>query len=257
MNAIVLIGHGSLLNDSGKAMVRLATQLKKQEIAPIIEAGFLNYSKPSLAEAVAIAVAQGATAITVQPYFLIEGKYVREDLQAEVGRAMAQFPQVEFAIAEVFGQHRLLADIVFDRVRAVDPALGQEGRPVGLLLMAHGTPYPEANGPITRIAARVHARADYCRALVGYLDCNEPNIDAAIDQLAADGTNRIIAVPYFLHKGRHTQNDLPAILAKAAERHPHIEFRQTAYLGFDQRVGEIVAERVKAAQALRVEGVGR
>jgi sirohydrochlorin ferrochelatase len=255
MNAIVLIGHGSLLSDSGKAMIRLATRLQKQGIAPIVEAGFLNYSQPTLAEAIAKCSEQGATSLTVQPYFLIEGKYVCEDLRAESAQIMARYPQIEFNMADVFGQHRLLADIVFDRVRAADPALGQEGRPVGLLLMAHGTPYPEANAPLARIAARVHARADYCRALVGYLDCNEPTIDDAIDQLAADGTNRIVTLPYFLHEGRHTQRDLPAILEKAKQRHPHIEFRMAAYLGFDPRVGEIIADRVKAARRVEIEGV--
>lgn len=254
MKAIVLIGHGSLLSESGKAMIRLAARLQTHGTAPIVRPGFLNYSQPTLTEAIANCVDAGATEITIQPYFLIDGKYVREDLAAEIARMAARNPQIRFAVAEVFGQHRLLADIVFDRIRAVDAALGMEARPVGLLFMAHGTPYPEANAPIERIAARVHARADYCRAVVGYLDCNQPTIDAAIDQLAADGTNRIITVPYFLHEGRHTQRDLPTILAGARQRHPHIDFRPAAHLGYDLRFVEIIADRVRAAKEVELIG---
>jgi sirohydrochlorin ferrochelatase len=255
MKAIVLIGHGSLVSDSGKAMIRLAGQLQKRGTAPIVEPGFLNYSQPTLAKAIAACVESGAAEITVQPYFLIDGKYVREDLAAEIVNAAASHADVNFAVAEVFGSHRLLADIVFDRIRAVDPALGMESRPAGLVLMAHGTPYPKANAPMERIAARVHARADYCRAVISYLDCNQPTIGEAIDQLVADGTNRIITVPYFLHEGRHTQRDLPEILSGARRRHPHVEFRTAAHLGYDLRFAEIIAERVKAAKEVVSEGV--
>jgi sirohydrochlorin ferrochelatase len=252
MKAVVLIGHGSLLSESGKAMIRLAARLQKHGVAPIVRPGFLNYSQPTLAEAIEKCVGSGATELTVQPYFLIDGKYVREDLAAEIAQMAARYPQVRFAVAEVFGAHRLLTDIVFDRIRAADPALGMEARPVGVLLMAHGTPYPEANAPIERIAARIHARADYCRVMIGYLDCNQPTIDEAIDQLAADGANRIITVPYFLHEGRHTQRDLPEILGGARQRHPHVEFRTAAHLGYDLRFVEIIAERVRAAKEIEM-----
>ncbi|MBX2999233.1 MAG: sirohydrochlorin chelatase [Caldilineaceae bacterium] len=255
MNAVVLIGHGSLLSDSGKAMIRLAAQLQKRGIAPIVRPGFLNYSQPTLAEAIADCVEAGAAQITVQPYFLIDGKYVREDLAGEIAQMAAHYPYVTFAMAEVFGPHRLLTDIVFDRIRAADPALGMESRPAALLFMAHGSPFPEANAPIERIAARVHARADYCQAVVSYLDCNQPTIDAAIDQLTADGANRIITVPYFLHEGRHTQRDLPAILGGARHRHPQVDFRTAAHLGYDLRFVEIITDRVKAAKEVERERV--
>ena len=53
MNAIVLIGHGSLHSDSGASMIRLAARLRQRGVAPIAEAGFLNFSRPTIAEAVA------------------------------------------------------------------------------------------------------------------------------------------------------------------------------------------------------------
>ncbi len=256
MNAIVIVGHGSLLSDSGKAMIRLGTLLEKRAVAPIVEAGFLNYSQPMLAEAVDKAVGRGATTITIQPYFLIEGKYVRDDLHGEIAGLAARHPQIRFAVAAVFGQHRLMADILFDRLRAVDPALGTEGRPTGLVLMAHGTPYPEANAPLERVGARIHARADYCRVIVGYLDCNEPTIDQAIDLLMADGTNRIIALPFFLHEGRHVQRDLPQILSGAQQRHPAVDLRRGEYIGYDPRMADIIADRVKEAKAVGELAIG-
>ena len=58
MNSVVLIGHGSLHSDSGASMIRLAARLRERGVAPIAEAGFLNFSRPTIAEAVAKCVGQ-------------------------------------------------------------------------------------------------------------------------------------------------------------------------------------------------------
>ena len=80
MRAVLLIGHGSLRPGSGAAMIRLAARAREAGVAPIVEAGFLNYSRPRFAQALARCIAQGATEVVVQPYFLIPGKFVQIDL---------------------------------------------------------------------------------------------------------------------------------------------------------------------------------
>ena len=112
MNAIVLIGHGSLHSDSGASMIRLAARLRQRGVAPIAEAGFLNFSRPTIAEAVAKCVQAGATSVTVQPYFLIDGVYVQQDLPGDVAKVAAQFPQLTVPRGPLFwlppetGRHR-------------------------------------------------------------------------------------------------------------------------------------------------------
>src|SRR5207249_4127788 len=80
MRAVLLIGHGSLRPGSGAAMIRLAARARAAGVAPIVEAGFLNYSRPRFAQALARCAAKGAAEVVVQPYFLIPGKFVQEDL---------------------------------------------------------------------------------------------------------------------------------------------------------------------------------
>src|SRR5690349_9572208 len=80
MRAVLLVGHGSLRSGSGAAMIRLAARVRAAGVAPIAGAGFLNYSRPSFAEALARCAARGADEVVVQPYFLVPGKFVRVDL---------------------------------------------------------------------------------------------------------------------------------------------------------------------------------
>src|SRR4051794_13418380 len=99
--AVILIGHGSLRSASGASMIRIAARLRERNVAPMVEAAFLNYSRPTLAETVEKVATGGVTRITVQPYFLIAGVYVQNDLRALIAEVNAQFPAISFRLAPV------------------------------------------------------------------------------------------------------------------------------------------------------------
>jgi len=239
--AAVLVGHGSLHSDSGRAMLQIATLLREQQVAPIVEAGFLNYNEPTLADAVAKAIAQGATQIIVQPYFLIEGHYVRNDLRQAVNAQAATHKPVRFIIGEVLGDHTAMVGLACKRLTAVDPAPPAQ---TGVLFVAHGTPFAEANAPIQRLLQRVCARGGYQQAGIGYLDCNTPDIPTAFDQLVETGITRLAVLPYFLHLGRHVRTDLPALSGQARARHAHIEIQVAHHLDYDPLLAQVAAERI-------------
>ena len=250
MNGVVLIGHGSLHSNSGASMIRLAARLRERGVAPIAEAGFLNFSRPTLAEAVAKCVRAGATSVTVQPYFLINGVYVQQDLPGDVAKVAAQFPELTIRVAPCFGFHEKLAAIALERVRTVDPQTNATR--AALLVMAHGTPLEEANQPIRQLTAWLHKTTGYPLADLAYLDCNTPRIADAIDALAAQGAQKIVALPYFLHRGRHLRQDLPALLAAARQRYPALTLLEAPHLDYDLRLADVISERlVKAAACSR------
>ena len=226
-------------------MIRLAARLRERGVAPIAEAGFLNFSRPTIAEAVAKCVAAGATSVTVQPYFLIDGVYVQQDLPSDVATVAAQFPQLTIRVAPCFGFHEKLAAIALERVQAVDPAPGAaNGTQSALLVMAHGTPLEHANQPVRQTTAWLHAKTHYSLAATAYLDCNTPRIADAIDDLAAQGARKIVALPYFLHRGRHLRQDLPQILAAARRRHPLFTLLEAPHLDYDLRLADVITDRI-------------
>ena len=116
-----------------------------------------------------------------------------------------------------------------------------------LLLMVHGSPRPESNADVHRVADDVRARGGYEPVVVCFMECNEPSIPAAVDVCVKAGADRIFAVPYFLHTGNHVATDLPEILQGCREKHPRIEILMSSYVGRSKRVTAIVAERAAAA----------
>jgi sirohydrochlorin cobaltochelatase len=259
-HAVILIGHGSLRSASGASMIRIAARLRERGVAPVVEAAFLNYSRPTLAETVAKVAAAGVTTITVQPYFLIAGVYVQNDLRALVTEVNAQFPAITFQLAPVLGSHPALTGLAQRRVQAAYHAsvttlamldsgnLG--GKAPSLLLMAHGTPLPVANAPLYAIAEQLVSNLGLAGSCVGYLDCNTPTIPAAIEQLVARGNRHIIALPYFLHLGRHVAEDLPALIAEAQTQHPGITICLAHHLDYDLSLVDAVQGLLPSARPL-------
>jgi len=93
-----------------------------------------------------------------------------------------------------------------------------------LLLVVHGSPVEESNDAVRHVLDQVRRAGAYDHVAISFLACNEPTISAAISDLASRGVRRIVAVPYFLHPGRHTALDIPRELTICADTYPNIQF---------------------------------
>jgi sirohydrochlorin cobaltochelatase len=271
VRAVMLVGHGSLRAGAGAAMIRLAERAQAARVAPIVSAGFLNYSRPSFGELLARCVEGGASDVIIQPYFLVPGKFVREDLARLAAAGRLAYPGLSIQVAQPFGDHPALARLLLKRALEADylaanphiihqrlPRPLEDGagwRPLqrlhrtGLLIMAHGSPHPESNAPIYGIAKRVRACGRYVAVTVCFMDLNEPSIPDAIDDMTERGIQHIIATPYFLQLGNHVMDDLPAIIAAARVRHTASTILLTEHLAYDRLLVSVIADRVAEALA--------
>jgi len=240
----VLIGHGALNKASGASMIRHAALLKKNGTADFATAGFLNFSKPSFADAVQRCADKGTSEIIVQPYFLINGYYVDTVLRKLVDEAKETHPNIQFTQMQPFGDHPALAQLVIKRLHEAEETL--EPLPhsdSAILLMAHGTPKNGANEPIYQIAKRVEGITKRS-VTVAFMECNEPSIPEAIETQIKQGFKHITAVPYFLQKGGHVRNDLPDALSKAKEDYSKHSFLLAEHLDYDELLINVIQTRV-------------
>jgi sirohydrochlorin ferrochelatase len=116
-----------------------------------------------------------------------------------------------------------------------------------LLVMVHGSPRPVANEDMYAVVDLVRKRGIYPIVEVGFMECNEPTISAAIDTCVAQGAERVVAVPYFLHTGNHVAEDLPSLLEEAQARHKQVEFLMGDYIGHDALIADVIRDRVMQA----------
>jgi sirohydrochlorin ferrochelatase len=120
-DAIILFSHGSVLCGAGQNLLDLARQMQARGDAAMVDVGYLNYSEPPFPDTFRRCVERGATHITVVPYFLVAGKFVKEDLPQFIDSARREFPHVEVRVADAIRFHPRLADALLACAERAQP----------------------------------------------------------------------------------------------------------------------------------------
>lgn len=236
--ALLVVGHGSLRPGSGAAMIRVAARLRERGGVPLVAAGFLNYSRPTLDEVVRQLVGRDVSVITVLPYLLVPGYFTRVALPRALAAQREAHPAVAFAQAEPLGAHPALAALVRRRAEAAG------ARPASaVLLAAHGSPDPTANLPIHAVATMLADVGVFADVSVCYLGLNAPDIPTALATQVAAGVRHLVVVPYFLQLGDHVAEDVPAALAAARLALTTAQIQLAAPLGYDPLLVEVLVAR--------------
>ena len=114
MTALLLIAHGSRNAEANADLLHLAEELRTDY--PVVVASYLELAPPGIDEGGRICVAQGCSRVVLVPYFLSAGVHVRRDLTEARDRLAAEFPHVDFRLADPLGRHPLLVEVVRQRV---------------------------------------------------------------------------------------------------------------------------------------------
>ncbi len=103
-DAILLFAHGS--RDPGWAapFERLAARLRAERPDARVALAYLEITPPTLEDAVATLVAEGAREIAVVPVFLAPGGHVRRDLPLAVEALRARHPAARFRVLPAIGE---------------------------------------------------------------------------------------------------------------------------------------------------------
>ena len=118
MEGLILFSHGSLLCGAGQALEEHAARLRESGRWSAVEVGYMNYSRPSFAETVSRMAESGIHKITVQPYFLVPGKFVTSDLPRHADTAKAAHPDLLFRIGDPLGYDETIAEAILELAAA-------------------------------------------------------------------------------------------------------------------------------------------
>ncbi len=112
--ALVLVAHGSRRDASNAEVRALAADLAARAGARFccVRAGFLELAEPAIPEAIAAAIAAGASEVRVLPWFLSAGRHVVEDIPEQVAEARARHPRVPIHLLGHAGALPGMADLL-------------------------------------------------------------------------------------------------------------------------------------------------
>ncbi|MCL1836033.1 MAG: CbiX/SirB N-terminal domain-containing protein [Treponema sp.] len=114
----------------------------------------------------------------------------------------------------------------------------------GILVVAHGNREKETGAIFDTILSMVKVQLPETTIEYACLKYSDRTIEKGIEALAARGITEITIVPYFLFVGKHLKVDLPYMVAQCAPKFPEIQITIGEVLGIDQRLADILVDRI-------------
>ena len=122
------------------------------------------------------------------------------------------------------------------------------GSSEALLLVDHGSRRAEANALLDEVVTLVKQRLGTGSIVEpAHMEIVEPTIAQAFTRCVEQGATTVVVHPFMLAPGRHVTEDLPRLIAEAAEVHDGVAFVVAAPLGSHAGIIDAVLDRCQAA----------
>ncbi|MEO2045651.1 MAG: CbiX/SirB N-terminal domain-containing protein [Pirellulales bacterium] len=114
--AIIVVDHGSRLQQSNQMLVEVVAAYRQQSGWPIVEPAHMELAEPTIADAFNRCVQQGAQRVIVFPYFLGPGNHSTKDIPRLVAEAAARHSGIGYQVASPIGLHSSVLQVIDDRI---------------------------------------------------------------------------------------------------------------------------------------------
>ena len=121
-HAVLLVDHGSRRGEANQVLEELALRLRARLPERIVKFAHMDLAEPTVAQAIAACVAEGATEIVVHPYFLVPGSHSTVDIPSLARGALSAHPDVRLCITPPLGVHEGMVEVVLARLREAESA---------------------------------------------------------------------------------------------------------------------------------------
>ena len=213
MKALVIVGHGSHLNeDSSLPVYEHARRIRGSgEYDEVVECFWKE--EPSMRHILDTVEAED---VCVVPAFISEGYFTQQVIPRELGLTGPVTHKGDKIIryAGPLGTFEGMADVVLER--ADDLLRGKEVLPGrrALVLLGHGTDLNKNSGGVIYLNAdRIRERNLYDLVEVGFLD-QDPEIGEVVENVEAA---YVVLIPVFIAEGWHTRETIPEDLGLTGE----------------------------------------
>ena len=102
--ALILFAHGARDPEWANPMRRVQAAIRMRVSDMPVELAFLEFLTPSLPDAVANLVKQGADKIVVMPMFIARGGHLKNDLPGIIEVLRSTYPNVDFSLGGAIGE---------------------------------------------------------------------------------------------------------------------------------------------------------
>jgi sirohydrochlorin cobaltochelatase len=212
MKALVIVGHGSHLNeDSSLPVYEHAERIRETgEFDEVVECFWKE--EPAMRHVLDTVESEE---VYVVPAFISEGYFTQQVIPRELGLEGPVTKKGEKTVryAGPLGTFEEMPEVILERVKDLMRGRETSGR-TALVLLGHGTDLNKNSGGVIFLnAGRIRDRNVFDLVEVGFLD-QEPEIREVVESIDAE---TVVLIPVFIAEGWHTRETIPEDLGLRGE----------------------------------------
>ncbi|GAX88809.1 sirohydrochlorin chelatase [Effusibacillus lacus] len=115
MDGILIIGHGSTMENASAGLYQLAEEIRHRIDIEVIEVAFLDTTPPDIPTGVLTCVKKGVTRLLAVPYFLSDGYLVRK-AERIVEEEVANYRGMTMRFGQPIGPDPRIVEVLKDRI---------------------------------------------------------------------------------------------------------------------------------------------
>jgi precorrin-8X/cobalt-precorrin-8 methylmutase len=242
--AIVLAGHGSRDPDGLREFEQLVALMRVRVGGRRLDYGYLEFARPTLAEAVQATITAGSRRIVVVPALLFAATHAKNDMPGELQVLQQAFPNIALHFGAALDLHPLLLRLAQQRIVEAEGQATHYIRRADtcLVVVGRGTSDPDANSEISKLCRMLEEGMGFGTSFVCYSGTAKPLVADGLRAAARLGHKRIIVLPLLLFDGILVKRIYDAAAALAA-RHPDLEVLTTHYMGVHPDIADVFLAR--------------
>ena len=250
-SALLVLAHGSSVNPTSSRPTReQAERLRESGFFGEVACGFWK-EKPGLREALESLT---KPEVFIVPNFTVEGYFVRNVIPKELslsGPVTRRENGQVLRLCLPVGGHPRMTEVLLHRAREVAPEV--DFAQAALLVLGHGTPLDtRSSEAVEAQVAEIRGRGIFAEVHGAFME-TPPKIE---DWRELTACRDVIAVPFFIADGLHSDDDIPELLGIAGEgtagererKNPHLLAGRRLYysraVGTDPGMVEVILDQV-------------
>jgi sirohydrochlorin ferrochelatase len=243
---LLLIDRGSREREASEELETICERIKAKGDYVFTDFCFLEVEPPYIEDGISKCLKEDIDSLTIVPYFLYPGKKVKNAVTDVM--KFQKDTKVKFVVTKPMSMHKTLVDIVENRISTTlkENQVILPKKDVDVIIIGHGSKDPNAQMSLNYIVNEL--KDSYRNVSRCWLEIEQPDIFEGIKKCEENNPKVLIIVFYFLHEGAHVKTDINNDLIPALEKSNLKETYITKHLGTDEKMIDLILERVKEVE---------
>ncbi len=241
---IVIAGHGSRDPDGISEFETMIQILKQRCPERKMTHGFLEFSRPTIDEAIRANIQLGSQRIVMVPGVLLAATHAKNDMPSELLAMQREFPNIDLHYGAALELHPALLIACQERIIEAEAQTKTMKRrsEACLVVVGRGTTDSDANSQVSKLARMLEEGMGFGCSFVCYSGTAKPGIADGLKLAAKLGFSRLVVIPFFLFTGVLIKR-IYASVDDLQRSFPNLEVLKCHYLGTHPAVADVLLER--------------